>query len=59
MLVGFHRRCTLKVYMASKLAKYGLKIMILAYAQTNYLVNAYLYTGKDSGGFGLTPGEIS
>lgn len=57
MLVGFRGRCAFRVYMASKPAKYGLKIMILADAQTNYLLNAYLYTGKDSDGFGLTQEE--
>lgn len=57
MLVGFHGRCRFMVYMASKPEKYGLKIFILADAHTNYLHNAYLYTGMGSDCVGLTAEE--
>lgn len=57
MLVGFRGRCKFRVYMASKPEKYGVKIMILSDAKTNYLLNAYIYAGKDSDGIGLSAEE--
>lgn len=57
MLVPFRGRCGFRVYMPKKPHKYGIKIMCLTDAKTSYLYNAYIYTGKDSDGIGLTPKE--
>lgn len=57
MLVGFRGRCRFKMYIPSKPRKYGLKIMALADAKTHYLLNAYIYSGKDSDGRTLTDEE--
>lgn len=48
MLVPFRGRCKFRLYMKSKPAKYGLKIMCLTDSRTHYLYNAYVYTGKKS-----------
>lgn len=48
MLVGFRGRCLFRVYLSSKPKKYGIKIMCLCDAKTHYLVNAFVYTGKDN-----------
>jgi len=45
-LVGFRGHCPFRVYMASKPDKYGLKVWILADAQTFVCCNAQLYRGK-------------
>ncbi|KAL0809843.1 hypothetical protein ABMA28_011332 [Loxostege sticticalis] len=58
MLVGFRGRCRFKMYMPKKPNKYGLKILCLTDARTGYLLNAYIYTGKDSDGLNL-PTEYS
>lgn len=57
MLVGFRGRCRFKMYIPSKPEKYGIKIMALTDARTQYLYNAYIYAGKDSDGRGLTMEE--
>ncbi|XP_039278930.1 piggyBac transposable element-derived protein 4-like [Nilaparvata lugens] len=54
MLVPFRGRCSFKMYLPNKPAKYGLKIQCLTDAKTNYLYSAYLYTGKGSDGEGLS-----
>lgn len=57
MLVSFRGRCRWKKYMPNKPCKYGLEIKCLTDGATSYLYNAYLYTGKDSDGKGLTDEE--
>lgn len=47
MLVAFRGRCKFRMYMPKKPARYGLKIMALTDARTHYLLNAYIYSGKD------------
>ncbi|CAK1590577.1 unnamed protein product [Parnassius mnemosyne] len=54
MLVSFRGRCRWKKYMPNKPCKYGLEIKCLTDSTTDYLYNAYLYTGKNSDGNGLT-----
>lgn len=58
MLVPFRGRCSFKVYMPKKPYKYGIKIQCLCDAKTSYLYNAYIYTGKDSDGVGLSLQEL-
>jgi hypothetical protein len=41
MLVGFRGRCAFKMYTPSKPEKYGIKVMALIDARTNYFYNAY------------------
>lgn len=48
MLVPFRGRCFFRLYMKSKPAKYGLKIMCLCDAKTHYLYNAFIYAGKET-----------
>ncbi|CAH2088017.1 unnamed protein product [Euphydryas editha] len=57
MLVSFRGRCRWKKYMPNKPCKYGLEIKCLTDSATGYLYNAYLYTGKNSDGNGLTEEE--
>lgn len=57
MLVPFRGRCPFRVFMPKKPKKYGMKVMCLTDARTSFLVNAYIYTGKDSDGVGLTEEE--
>lgn len=47
-------RCKFKIYMPRKPAKFGLKIMMLCDARSSYCYNAYIYTGKNSDGSGLS-----
>lgn len=48
MLVPFRGRCSFKVYMPKIPKKYRIKVMCLADAKNSYLLNAYIYSGKDS-----------
>lgn len=57
MLLGFRGRCKFKMYIPSKPEKYGIKIMALTDARTQYLYNAYIYAGKDTDGRGLSQSE--
>lgn len=57
MLVPSRGRCGFRVYMPKKPHKYGIKIMCLAEAKTSFLHNAYIYTGKNSDGIGLSAKE--
>lgn len=57
MLVGFRGRCKFRMYIPSKPRKYGIKIQALVDAKTHYMLNAYVYTGKDSDGKTLTEEE--
>lgn len=57
MLIGFRGRSKFKMYIPNKPNKYGLKVLILTDARTNYFYNGYIYTGKDSDGRPLTNEE--
>lgn len=57
MLVAFRGKSKFKIYMPKKPAKYGLKIMAMTDARTNYLSNAFLYVGKDCYGKTLNERE--
>lgn len=57
MLVAFRGRCKFKVYMPKKPARYGIKVMCLTDARTNYLYNAYIYAGKGSDSLSLSASE--
>lgn len=57
MLVPFRGKCGFRMYMPKKPAKYGIKIQCLADSYSTYLFNAYIYTGKDSDGIGLSTEE--
>lgn len=57
MLKPFRGRCGFRVYMPKKLKKYDIKVICLTDSKTSYLVNAYIYTGKNSDGIGLTQKE--
>nr|XP_022904781.1 piggyBac transposable element-derived protein 4-like [Onthophagus taurus] len=48
MLVPFRGRCSFRMYMPKKPAKYGLKIMCLCDSRSFYLCNAFVYTGKET-----------
>lgn len=48
MLVGFRGKCSFRVYIKSKPQRYGLKIMCLCDSKTHYMVNAFVYTGKNN-----------
>lgn len=47
MLVPFRGRCKFRMYMKSKPARYGLKVMCICDSRTHYLFNAFVYTGKN------------
>lgn len=47
MLVPFRGRCLFRVYMKSKPARYGIKIMCMCDARTHYLYSAFIYSGKE------------
>jgi len=57
MLVPFRGRCPFRVYMPKKPKKYGIKIMCLTDSSSSYLVNAYIYKGKNSDSIGLSAEE--
>ncbi|XP_026323319.1 uncharacterized protein LOC113232756 [Hyposmocoma kahamanoa] len=57
MLVGFRGRCGFKMYIPSKPNKYGLKMQCLADSKTHYVLNTYLYCGKNTDGLTLTSEE--
>ena len=59
MLVPFRGRCKFRMYIKSKPAKYGLKIMCLCDAKTHYLINAFIYTGKNSRRQNSNPRKLS
>lgn len=45
-LLHFHGRCAFRIYIPSKLDKYGLKIVMMNDAKTYYMINAIPYIGK-------------
>lgn len=57
VLISFRGRCSFRMYMPKKPHKHGIKVMCLADSKTSYLFNAYIYTGKNSDGVGLSPEE--
>lgn len=57
MLVAFRGRFKYKMYMPQKPAKYGIKIMAMTDARTNYLCNAFIYSGADCYGKTLNESE--
>lgn len=54
-LEGFRGRCSFRVYMKNKPAKYGIKVFLLCDARTYYTVNMEIYAGNQPDG----PFEIS
>ncbi|GBP81135.1 PiggyBac transposable element-derived protein 4 [Eumeta japonica] len=50
MLESFRGRCKFRVYMANKLAKYGIKIYALVDAKSYYTSNLEVYAGKQPPG---------
>lgn len=57
MLVPFRGRCKFRVYMHKKLNKYEIKIMWLTNSSSSYLVNVYIYKGKNRVEIGLSAEE--
>lgn len=57
LVFPFQGRSGFLVYMPKKPKKYGMKLMCLINFRTPYLINAYIYNGKDSEGVGLTEKE--
>lgn len=57
MLTPFRRRCSFRMFIPKKPAKYRLKIQCLTDTKTHYLFNAYLYIGKNSDGKTLSKEE--
>lgn len=47
-LLGFRGRCPFRMYIPSKLDKYGIKLLMFCDAKTYYMINSIIYTGKDS-----------
>lgn len=56
-LIPFRGRCPFRMYMPNKPARYGIKLICLTDAHNSYLLNAYIYVGKDSDGKCLTKEE--
>lgn len=48
MLIAFRGRCKFRMYLKNKPDKYGIKMQCLVDAKTHYLLNAFIYTGKDT-----------
>ena len=46
-LLAFRGRCSFRMYIPNKPAKYGLKIVMICDASTSYLLNAIPYLGKE------------
>jgi hypothetical protein len=57
MLVGFRGPCKFRMYIPNNPRKYGLKIMVFNDAKTQYFLNSYIYSGKDSDGNTLSDDE--
>ncbi|XP_030745484.1 piggyBac transposable element-derived protein 3-like [Sitophilus oryzae] len=47
MLIPFRGRCSFRMFIPSKPAKYGIKVQILTDAKTHYMVNAEIYCGAE------------
>lgn len=48
MLIPFRGRCSFRMFIPNKSAKYGIKVQILADAKTHYMVNAEIYAGAEN-----------
>lgn len=48
MLIAFRGRCRFRMYLKNKPDKYGIKMQCLVDAKTHYLLNAFIYIGKDT-----------
>lgn len=48
MLIAFRGRCQFRMYLKNKPDKYGLKMQCLVDSKTHYLLNGFIYTGKDT-----------
>jgi hypothetical protein len=46
ILLSFRGRCSFRMFIPSKKAKFGIKIYCLVDPRTNYLINSEIYTGK-------------
>ncbi|CAH2088701.1 unnamed protein product [Euphydryas editha] len=57
MLIRCRCRCKFLMYMPKKPGIYGVKLIWMTDALTNYVYSAYIYCGKDTDGQGLTPKE--
>jgi len=57
MLIAFRGRCRFRMYMPNKPAKYCIKIIAMTDARTQFLYNAYIYSGKDCYGQGLSESD--
>ena len=49
-LLPFRGKCSFKVYMPSKLGKYGIKVWSMVDASNAYLMNTQIYKGKSLDG---------
>lgn len=50
MLLAFRGKCSFRVYIPSKPAKYGIKIIAIVDAKTYYILKLEVYTGKQPSG---------
>lgn len=57
MVLPFRGKCPFKQYMPKKPAKYGIKDFCMADSGSSYLCNAFIHTGKNCYGVGLTRDE--
>lgn len=47
-LLRFHGRCGFRMYLPNKPDRSGIKIVMMCDARTSYMINAEVYTGKDT-----------
>lgn len=59
MLIAFRGRCSFRMYLKNKPDKYGLKLQCICDAKTHYLLNAFVYTGKDTHSGNPNPKKLS
>lgn len=57
MLDSFRGKHRYKMCIPNKPCKYGIKIMCMTDARTQYFYNGYVYCGKNSDGIGLEENE--
>ncbi|KAJ8889936.1 hypothetical protein PR048_009441 [Dryococelus australis] len=56
-LIPFRGRCRFRMRIPNKQAKYGIKLMCLTDMHNSYLLNSYIYVGKNSDGVTLSDEE--
>ncbi|XP_047106216.1 uncharacterized protein LOC124775427 [Schistocerca piceifrons] len=56
-MCAFRERCRFKVYIPSKPGKYGIKVWAAVDCETNYVINAQVYTGKSTEGREINQGK--